>query len=284
MRLGKKIGYAILFVGIVIVCVCFTNLSYKILSQGHKMDSFLKSQEPMTDELKGKIDKYNSNVDIDKTGFVDPFNSEDIKLEKNKLVNGIFGYLEIPKINFKKPIYLGASYDNLAKGVAQIDYTSIPVGGESTRAVIAGHRGWYGDIMLLKIGELYSGDVVYVHHHGKTLTYKVIGREIIDPSDWERLKPVEGKDMLTLLSCDPMYPPFVNRILINCVRADKKPASNVAKSDSTKGNDKAISTNNQQGWNKSNLWDYGVFALTIGAWIVLIVNIRKFMRDLKKDA
>lgn len=281
MRSSRKIGYVILFVGIGLLTFCLSNLSYKIFSQDKKMDDFLRSQGEMSTELFERIEKYNSNVNVDETGLVDPFNSEDIELEGSKVIdeNGIFGYLEIPKINFKKPIYLGANYNHLAKGVGQLDGTSIPVGGKGRRSVLAGHRGWYGDIMLLKVGQLYSNDVVYVHHHGKTLTYKVVGREYISPSDWDRLKPVEDKDMLTILSCDPMYPPFTRRILINCVRVDDTTAD--TSTDNVNGN-KDSSGKNLLGKSSSKTLDYVLLALTILAWIVLIVNIRKFVLDIRQ--
>ena len=244
------------------------------------MDDFLRTQGEMSTELSERIDKYNSNVNVDETGLVDPFNSEDIELEGSKVIdeNGIFGYLEIPKINFKKPIYSGASYNHLAKGVGQLDGTSIPVGGKGRRSVLAGHRGWYGDIMLLKVGQLYSNDMVYVHHHGKTLTYKVVGREYISPSDWDRLKPVEDKDMLTILSCDPIYPPFTRRILINCVRVDENSGKTGADATSKKN----AATMNTKSNSSSKTVDYVLLALTILAWIVLIVNIRKFVLDIRK--
>ncbi|MDU7331200.1 MAG: class C sortase [Finegoldia magna] len=281
MRSSRKIGYVILFVGIGILTFCLSNLSYKIFSQDKKMDDFLRAQGEMSTELSERIDQYNSNVNVDETGLVDPFNSEDIELESSKVIdeNGIFGYLEIPKINFKKPIYLGASYNHLAKGVGQLDGTSIPVGGKGRRSVLAGHRGWYGDIMLLKVGQLYSNDVVYVHHHGKTLTYKVVGREYISPSDWDRLKPVEGKDMLTILSCDPMYPPFTRRILINSVRVDETTAD--TSTDNVNGNKDSSGKDLSEKFSSKTL-DYVLLALTILAWIVLIVNIRKFVLDIRK--
>lgn len=281
MRSSRKFGYVILFVGIGLLTFCLSNLSYKIFSQDSKMDEFLKGQGDMTTELSQKIEDYNSNLDVEENGLVDPFNSEDVELEGSKVIdeNGIFGYLEIPKINFKKPIYLGASYNHLAKGVGQLDGTSIPVGGKGRRSVLAGHRGWYGDIMLLKVGQLYSNDVVYVHHHGKTLTYKVVGREYISPSDWDRLKPVENKDMLTILSCDPMYPPFTRRILINCVRVDDTTAD--TSSDNVNGN-KDSSGKNLSGKSSSKTLDYVLLALTVLAWIVLIVNIRKFVLDIRR--
>ena len=124
-----------------------------------------------------------------------------------------------------------------------------------------------------------SNDVVYVHHHGKTLTYKVVGREYIRPSDWDMLKPVEDKDMLTILSCDPMYPPFTRRILINCVRVDDATAG--TRADNVNGN-KDSSGKDMSEKSSSKTLDYVLLALTILAWIVLIVNIRKFVLDIRK--
>ena len=157
----------------------------------------------------------------------------------------------------------------MAKGVGQLDGTSIPVGGKGRRSVLAGHRGWYGDIMLLKVGQLYSNDVVYVHHHGKTLTYKVVGREYISPSDWNMLKPVEDKDMLTILSCDPMYPPFTRRILINCVRVDE----NFEKAGADATSKKNAAEMNTKSDSSSKTVDYVLLALTILAWIFSFLSV-----------
>ena len=93
------------------------------------------------------------------------------------------------------------------------------------------------------------------------------------------LKPVEGKDMLTILSCDPMYPPFTRRILINCVRVDKTTAD---KSTDNVNGSKDSSGKNQSGKSSSQTLDYVLLALTIVSWIVLIVNIRKFVLDIRK--
>ncbi|MDU3193279.1 MAG: class C sortase, partial [Finegoldia magna] len=92
------------------------------------------------------------------------------------------------------------------------------------------------------------------------------------------LKPVEGKDMLTILSCDPMYPPFTRRILINCVRVDE----NSSKTTAGAANKKNAAQLNTKSDSSSKTVDYVLLALTILAWIVLIVNIRKFVLDIRR--
>ena len=84
--------------------------------------------------------------------------------------------------------------------------------------------------------------------------------------------------MLTILSCDPMYPPFTRRILINCVRVDEN--SGKAMTDAT--NKKNAAELNTKSDSSSKTVDYVLLALTIVAWIVLIVNIRKFVWDIRK--
>ena len=52
----------------------------------------------------------------------------------------VFGVLSIPKLEMEMPLYLGATDKHMADGAAQLGQTSIPIGGENTNAVIAGHR------------------------------------------------------------------------------------------------------------------------------------------------
>ena len=84
--------------------------------------------------------------------------------------------------------------------------------------------------------------------------------------------------MLTILSCDPIYPPFTRRILINCVRVDDHSSKSTA--DAT--NNEKASQLNVKADSSSKTVDYVLLAFTIVAWIVLIVNIRKFVLDIRR--
>ena len=55
--------------------------------------------------------------------------------------SGVMGYLEIEKIKLKLPIYHGVSEEALESGVGHLEGTSLPVGGETTHAILFGHRG-----------------------------------------------------------------------------------------------------------------------------------------------
>ncbi len=62
--------------------------------------------------------------------------------------DGIVGILSIPKMDLELPIYLGATAEHLAGGAAQLSQTSMPIGGENTNCVLAGHQGWYGALFF----------------------------------------------------------------------------------------------------------------------------------------
>ena len=54
---------------------------------------------------------------------------------------GIMGYITIPRIGVELPIYHGTSDAVLQVAAGHLEGTSLPVGGESTHAVISAHRG-----------------------------------------------------------------------------------------------------------------------------------------------
>ena len=138
-----------------------------------------------------------------------------ITTEKKNVFSGPFGYLEIPKISEKLPIYLGGSLENLAKGVAQLDRTSLPIGGIGTHSVIAGHRGYYRGVTFFRyLNKLKVGDRFYIHIYDKTLTYEVTGTDIILPTEREKLSIDPEKDMVTLLTCEP-YRVSTHRLLVH---------------------------------------------------------------------
>ena len=59
----------------------------------------------------------------------------------NILNDGMMGYVEVPKINIKIPIFHTTSEEVLNKGAGHLEGSSLPVGGENTHAVISAHRG-----------------------------------------------------------------------------------------------------------------------------------------------
>ncbi|PGU12720.1 class C sortase [Bacillus cereus] len=163
-----------------------------------------------------KMETYNSLLGRTTFKMSDPFvQGAEVNKESLYFINQdeIFGTISIPKINEELPIYLGASQEKLSKGIGQIEGTSLPIGGKDTHAVLAGHRGYHGATMFRHLDRLSDGDLFYVKVFGKLQVYKVIGREIIDPNQVEKLNVVKGKDKVTLLTCEP-YTSSKYRLLI----------------------------------------------------------------------
>lgn len=217
------IGYLFILLGIFMPLLAFTSMSYRELMANKNYASFKARDSQVTDDL---ID-YNKKVIKGDSNIIDPFDNEDyvgaydIKgIDKDE----VFAYLIIPKLDMKKPIYLDATFDHLDRGVAQVEGTSLPLGGMSTRSVIAGHRGWWGDLMFYNIDKLEVGDEIFIDGRTGLLEYRVTGTDIISPSDWESILPVAGKDMVTLLTCHPKRPPRPKRLLINAERVEEKKA------------------------------------------------------------
>lgn len=217
------IGYLFILLGIFMPLLAFTSMSYREIMANKNYASFKARDSQVTDDL---ID-YNKKVIKGDSNIIDPFDNEDyvgaydIKgIDKDE----VFAYLIIPKLDMKKPIYLDATFDHLDWGVAQVEGTSLPLGGMSTRSVIAGHRGWWGDLMFYNVDKLEVGDEIFIDGRTGLLEYRVTGTDIISPSDWESILPVAGKDMVTLLTCHPKRPPRPKRLLINAERVEEKKA------------------------------------------------------------
>lgn len=130
----------------------------------------------------------------------------------------IIGVLEIPAMELTMPIYLGASDDHLAAGAALLGNTSVPIGGNSTNCVIAGHRGWRGADYFRYIDRLQAGDTVQLTNLWETLTYTVTDIQIIQPQEVEKIKIQPNRDLLTLLTCHPYASGGRQRYVVVCER------------------------------------------------------------------
>lgn len=130
------------------------------------------------------------------------------------------GILSIPAMDCTLSLYVGATDAHLNLGAAVLGGTSLPVGGENTNSVIAAHRGWKNGKYFKEIEKLQPGDAVFVENPWETLTYEVEACEVIAPTDSERLKIQEGRDMLTLITCHPYRSHGAFRYVVYCVRTD----------------------------------------------------------------
>lgn len=127
--------------------------------------------------------------------------------------SGQIGTIDIPKIDCHLPIYHGTGEDMLSKGAEHMVGTSLPIGGESTHAVISAHTAYPGMILFDRLTDMKLGDTFSVTVLGDTLTYKVIDIIIVLPTDISYLRIEQGRDLVTLMTCTP-YSVNTHRLLV----------------------------------------------------------------------
>lgn len=125
--------------------------------------------------------------------------------------------LIIPKINVDAPVVYGLTtleestvQKKLESGVVHYPIpgaTSHP--GQKGNAVVLGHssndvfdNGAY-KFVFVQLDQLKEGDTFYMHYKGTRYTYSVTGKEIIDPTEVDKLIKPATKPMATLVTCTP---------------------------------------------------------------------------------
>lgn len=161
--------------------------------------------------------------------YGDAFGSDDIDLENTeywKVLNvagdGVMGYLSVPKINIKLAIYHGTEEEVLQTGIGHLNGTKLPIGGETTHAVLSAHRGLPSARLFTDIDQLEKGDMFYVHILDETLAYQVDQiSDMVDKDDMDAMSSIlqveEGQDQVTLFTCTP-YGVNSHRLLVRGTR------------------------------------------------------------------
>jgi len=111
----------------------------------------------------------------------------------------MIGFVTIPSIEAELPIFMGASQENLHRGLAHVTDTSLPVGGVNTNAVIAGHIGLRRANILDNIGDINIGDEIHITNFYETITYAVTYIHQGGQVPYHALTIQSGQDLLTLL-------------------------------------------------------------------------------------
>ena len=131
--------------------------------------------------------------------------------------NHIMGYIEVPKIGQRLAIGHGTSTETLERGVGHVEGSSLPIGGESTHSVLAGHRGLPSAKIFTDADQLIVGDKFFLYILDETLAYEIDQIEIVEPTDDSYLQIIQGEDLCTLLTCTP-YGVNSHRMLIRGYR------------------------------------------------------------------
>lgn len=169
---------------------------------------------------------YNSR--ISGTAIVDAFSNTEKSVSAEYLNilnvrdNGMMGYLQIPKIDVKIPIYHGTSDEVLQKGVGHVEGSSFPVGGDTTHAVLSAHSGLPSARLFTDLNQLQNGDMFYIYILDQVFAYKVDQVLVVEPSNVEALELQKGEDYVTLVTCTP-YAINTHRLLVRGTRVEYSP-------------------------------------------------------------
>lgn len=178
-----------------------------------------KLPEEKYDDILNKAYEYNRML----SSVSAPFSNPDAVSNYQEILDisgtGIIGYISIPVINVELPIYHGTSDEILNVAAGHLQGSSLPVGGESTHAVISGHRGLPSAKLFTDLDKMVVGDTFTINVLNEVLTYEVEEILIIKPDQVEKLAIVPGKDYVTLMTCTP-YGINTHRLLIRSHRID----------------------------------------------------------------
>lgn len=134
---------------------------------------------------------------------------------------GVMGYIEIPTVNISLPVYHGTEDAVLQIAVGHLEWSSLPVGGESTHCVLSGHRGLPSAKLFTNLDKLVAGDKFIMRVLDEVLTYEVDQILIVEPTDVSTLIIEAGKDLCTLVTCTP-YGINSNRLLVRGHRIENQ--------------------------------------------------------------
>ena len=183
------------------------------------------SEETRDANNKLLMDAREYNRSLSFGAVVDVFQNPEVKNSDRYLSilnindNGMMGYISIPKIDVRIPIYHGTTSDVLQKGVGHLEGSSFPVGGESTHAILSAHRGLPSSKLFTDLDQLKKGDIFYIYILNQVLAYQVDQVLVTEPSETDALRIVDGKDYITLVTCTP-YAINTHRLLVRGERIE----------------------------------------------------------------
>lgn len=181
--------------------------------------------EELTEQLLDEAREYNAAMARERRYAIPLGYEETYYSMLDATGSGVMAYIQIPSIEVTLPIMHGTSETVLSKAIGHLEFSSLPVGGESTHSVLSGHRGLPSSELFTNLDSVEIGDVFYIHVLGQTLEYCVDQILVVLPNEYEELGIVDGQDYVTLMTCTP-YGVNSHRLLVRGVRLEADSSNN----------------------------------------------------------
>ena len=135
----------------------------------------------------------------------------------------VMGYIDIPKVNIKLPIYHGVEDSVLQNGVGHVRESSLPIGTNNQNSLLMGHTGLPTSKIFTNLEKVKIGDYFKIIILDNDLYYKVYNIEVIEPENLiDKLYIEEGRDLVILVTCTP-YGVNSHRLVIQAERTEEPP-------------------------------------------------------------
>ena len=217
-RLFFFIWTGILLVGIAVMLYPKVGKIWNAGRQSRVVDGYERTVEKLDarkeEEIIAQTRAYNVMLLEQNNPVPNDKNADSYGALLNMTSDGVMGYLEIEKIKLKLPIYHGVSEEALESGVGHLEGTSLPVVGETTHAILFGHRGLPSAKLFTDLDQLEVGDTFQITVLDRVLVYEVTQTEVVLPEELNGLTAESDKDQVTLVTCTP-YGVNSHRLLIH---------------------------------------------------------------------
>ncbi|MBQ7469567.1 MAG: class C sortase [Pseudobutyrivibrio sp.] len=137
--------------------------------------------------------------------------------------DGIMGYIQIPSINVKLPIFHTTNDDVLQIGVGHLEGSSLPIGGPDTHSVLSAHRGLPSATLFTDLDKVEVGEDFFIIIMDEYYAYEVDRIDVVEPDDTSLLAVQPGEDLCTLITCTP-YGVNTERLMVTGHRVEYTPA------------------------------------------------------------
>lgn len=148
--------------------------------------------------------------------------------------------LIIPKINVDVPVLYDVGYDHASQMTAMengVAHFAIPGAnshpGEIGNTVLSGHssndlfdRGEY-KFIFAQLDKLSIGDTIYANYQSKRYAYVITKKEVVKPTEVNKLIYPTTKPVLTLITCTPLGT-ALNRLLVTAEQVSPDPSAAAA--------------------------------------------------------